>query len=259
MQKDIQNKLKKLHNKLERAKKDKFLVVVDFAGTLFALGPDKDHIKDDPRFMPKDDEFLRGDRFIKGAIELDPSGCQNKKLKPFQKGEKYAWTVVPSVAQLLHDIQGINVIASSATKYAEHVTLQKLAFQDNHIRINHLMTKDAEGIVGKGYRPSTIVVLGDTSSDVLLAEDIADFSPQAKVICGFTPSGMEEHKIVHNTLNRPHPNIELITGENWSSVVRQLRKRIPIKSRHLYQFKKYRKQKRHQPKQSFYALPPKER
>ena len=250
MQKDIQNKLKKLHNKLERAKKDKFLVVVDFAGTLFALGPDKDHIKDP--FIPDDAEV------VLGAKELDPNGCQNKRLKPFQKGVEYGWTVIPSVARLLHDIQGINIIASSVADDAEQVSLQKLACRDNHIHINHIMTKDAEGIIGKGYQPSTIVVLGDTSKDVELAEKIAELSPQAKVICGFSPSGMEQPKIVAATLNKQHPNIELING-NWSEVIRNLRKRIPIKSRHLYQFKKYRKQKRHQPKQSFYALTPKER
>ena len=236
MQKDIQNKLRQL-------RKDKFLIVVDFAGTLFALGMDKDHIKDP--FIPADAEV------VKGAKELDPSGCLNKKLKPFQKGVEYGWTVIPSVARLLHEIQGINVIASSVADDAEQVSLQKTACKDNHIRIKHIMTKNADAIVGMGYKPSTIVVLGDTSSDVLLAEKIAELSPRAHVICGFTPSGMEQQKTVTETLNKHHPNIEFIAGENWSTVIRQLRKQLPIKSRHLYQFKKFRKQGKHAKMQSF--------
>lgn len=247
MQKNLQNKLKQL-------RKDNFLVVVDFAGTLFALGPDKDHIKDDPRFMPTDTEFLSGDRIIKGAIELDPSGCQNKKLKPFQKGVKYAWTVVPSVARLLRDIQGVNVIASSVADIEDQAALQRTACRDNHVHINHITTKNAEKITGKGYRPSTIVVLGDTSSDVALAEKIAELSPKAKVICGFTPSGMEQHKTVKETLGRHHPNIEFISGENWSDVIRKLRKRLPIKSQHLNQFKKISKQRSFTKKQSLHSL-----
>lgn len=250
MQQDIQNKLRQIKNKLDKTGKGNFLVVVDFAGTLFALGPDKDHIKDDPRFMPKDDEFLRGNRFIKGAIELDPNGCQNKKLRPFQNANRYAWTTVPSVAQLLYDIQGVNIVASSAASDEEQVLLQKLAFRDNHVHIDHIMTKDAEGIVSKGYHPSTIVVLGDTSSDVLLAERIAKLSPNAKVICGFTPSGMEQHKIVQETLKKDHQNIEFISGKNWSVVIHQLRKRLPLNSQNLHQFKKIRKQNRI--KQRFY-------
>jgi len=236
MQKEIQNKLRRLKN-------NKFLVVVDFAGTLFALGPDKDHIKDEPRFMPKDNEFLRGDRFIKGAIELDPNGCKGKKLKPFQNAVRYAWTAVPSVAQLLHDIHGVNIIASSAADDAEQVSLQKEAFRDNHIKINHITTKSEEKIVAKGYHPSTIVVLGDTSKDVELAENIAIAFSKAKVICGFTPSGMQQHKTVQEVLSKQHPNIEFISGENWSIVIRKLRKRLPLRSQYLHQFKKFRKQK----------------
>lgn len=250
MQKDIINTLDRYRQ--DGLKKNKFLVVVDFAGTLFALGPDKDHIKDDPRFMPDDDEFLRGDRFIKGAIELDPVGCKNKTLKPFQNAVRYAWTSIPSVKRLLRDIQGVNIIASSAAGDAEQVMLQKSAFHDNHIRIHHITTKDENDIVSKGYRPSTIVVLGDTSSDVELAEKIAKLSPKAKVICGFTPSGMQQHKTVQEVLSREHPNIEFISGENWSDVVRKLRKRLPIKSQHLHQFKKFRKQKGHTQKQSLF-------
>ena len=239
MQKNIQDKLRQL-------RKDRFLVVVDFAGTLFALGPDKDHIKDP--FIPDDSEV------VLGAKELDPSGCQNKKLKPFEKGIEYGWTVIPSAAQLLYDMQGINIIASSVADDVEQVSLQKKAFHDNHIHINHIMTKDAEGIVGKGYKPSTIVVLGDTSKDVALAEKIAELSPKAKVICGFTPSGMEPQEIVQITKNNPHNNIEFITGENWSTVIRQIRKRLPINSRHLHQLKKVRKQQKQIKKQRYYPL-----
>ena len=239
MQKNIQDKLRQL-------RKDKFLVVVDFAGTLFALGPDKDHIKDP--FIPDDSEV------VLGAKELDPCGCQNKKLKPFEKGIEYGWTVIPSVARLLHDVQGINIIASSVADDVEQVSLQKKAFRDNHIRINHVMTKDAKGIVGKGYKPSTIVVLGDTSKDVALAEKIAELSPKAKVICGFTPSGMEPQEIVQLTKNNTHTNIEFITGENWSTVIRQLRKRLPINSQHLHQLKKVRNQQK-QMKNQRYCLP----
>lgn len=251
MQKDIQNKLKKLHNKLRKAKKDNFLVVVDFAGTLFALGPDKEHIKDP--FIPDDAEV------VKGARELDPNGCQNKRLKPFQKGKEYGWTVIPSVARLLRDIQGVNIIASSVANDSEQVSLQKTACRDNHIRINHVMTKDAEGIIGMGYQPSTIVILGDTSSDIALAEKIAKLSPQIKVICGFTPSGMESSETVQKTLAEEHLCIELISEDNWSNVIRNLRKRLPIRSQHLYQFKKYRKQKTQLQRRNFYALPPREK
>ncbi|MBO6282237.1 MAG: hypothetical protein J6N49_06910 [Alphaproteobacteria bacterium] len=224
---------KELSEKLRLLRKDNLLVVVDFAGTLFALGPDKNHIKDD--FIPEDATV------IKGAVELDPSGCLHKKLKPFQKGVEYGWTVIPSVARLLRDIQGVNIIASSVADKERQVSLQKAASQDNHIRINHIMTKDAEAIVNKGYRPSTVVVLGDTSKDIELAERIAELSPHAKVVCGFTPSGMEKPEVVQTTLNKQHPNITLISGENWSIVVRQLRKIVPIKSQNLYQFKKIRK------------------
>ncbi len=226
-----------IQEKLRRLRGDKFLVVVDFAGTLFALGPDKDHIKDP--FIPADATI------VKGARELDPSGCQDKKLKPFQKGVEYGWTVIPSVARLLHDVQGINVVASSVANIKEQVSLQKTAYQDNHIRINHILTKDADAITGMHYRPSTIIVLGDTSSDVALAEKIAALSPTAKVICGFTPSGMEPAAVVQATLNRPHPNIEFISGTNWSEVIRRLRRLSPLKnqlkSRHLHQFRKIRK------------------
>ena len=239
MQKNIQDKLQQL-------RKDRFLIIVDFAGTLFALGPDKDHIKDP--FIPNDSEV------VLGAKELDPSGCRNKKLKPFEKGIEYGWTVIPSVAQLLYDVQGINIIASSVADDVEQVSLQKKAFRDNHIRINHIMTKDAEGIIGKGYKPSTIVVLGDTSKDVALAEKIAELSPGAKVICGFTPTGMEPQKIVQLTKNNTHPNIEFFSGENWSTVIRQLRKRLPINSRHLHQFKKFRKQRKQMKNQRYYLL-----
>lgn len=229
MQKNIRDKLRQL-------RKDKFLIVVDFAGTLFALGPDKDHIKDP--FIPDDSEV------VLGAKELDPNGCKNKKLKPFEKGIEYGWTVIPSVARLLHDVQGVNIVASSVADDVEQVSLQKKAFRYNHIRINHVMTKDAEGIVGKGYNPSTIVVLGDTSKDVALAEKIAELSPKAKVICGFTPSGMEQHKAVQEVLNKQHP-VEFISGETWSIVIKKLRKRLPLRSHHLHQFKKFRKQKGH--------------
>jgi hypothetical protein len=234
---------KEIQKKLEQMKKVDFLVVVDFAGTLFALGPDKDHIKDD--FLPDDAEYLSGKRAIKGATELDPRGYKYKKPEPFQKGVRYGWTVIPSVAKLLHDIKGINIIASSVANQAEQVSLQKMAFKDNHIRINHIMTKDEKGIVAKGYRPSTIVVLGDTSSDVELAENIAKESPNAKVICGFTPSGMQQHKTVQEVLSKQHPNIEFISGETWSIVIKKLRKRLPLRSHHLHQFKKFRKQKGH--------------
>ncbi len=225
MQKDLQNKL-------SQSKKDNFLVVVDFAGTLFALGPDKDNIKDP--FIPDDAEI------VLGAKELDPIGCQHKKMKPFQKGVKYGWTVIPSVAQLLYDIQGVNVIASSVAGDKRQALLQKTACRDNHVHINHITTKDAEAIVSRSYCPSTIVVLGDSSSDVMLAEKIAELSPHAKVVCGFTPSGMEQHKTVQDTLNKHHPNIEFISGENWSVVIRKLRKRLPIRSRDLRRFKEIR-------------------
>ena len=95
MLKDNKENLNPLQN-------DKFLIVVDFAGTLFALGPDKDHIKDD--FLPEDDEYLSGKRAIKGAVELDPVGCRDKELKPFQGGVRYGWTVIPSVAKLLEEV-----------------------------------------------------------------------------------------------------------------------------------------------------------
>lgn len=242
MQKNIQDKLRQLR----QLRNDMFLIVVDFAGTLFALGPDKDHIKDP--FIPDDSEV------VLGAKELDPRGCQNKKLKPFEKGIEYGWTVIPSVAQLLYDIQGVNIVASSVGNDAEQVSLQKRAFRDNHIRINHVMTKDAEGIVGKGYNPSNIVVLGDTSKDVALAEKIAELSPQAHVICGFTPSGMEPQEVVQLTKNNTHANIEFVTGENWSIVIHQLRKRLPINSQHLYQLKKTREQQK-QMKNQRYCLP----
>lgn len=239
MRKEIQNKLRQL-------RKDDFLIIVDFAGTLFGLGPDKDHIKDP--FIPDDAKV------ILGAKELDPDGCQNKKLKPFQKGIEYGWTIIPSVARLLHDVQGVNVIASSVADDPEQVSLQKQACHDNHVHINNILTKDANAIVGLGYRPSTIVVLGDTSKDVILAEKIAELSPHSKVICGFTPSGMEPQKVVEEALNRPHPNIEFINEENWSKVIRNLRKRLPIRSQHLHQFKKFRKQRNQARKQSFYHL-----
>jgi len=235
MQKVIQEKLKKL-------RKNNFLVVVDFAGTLFALGPDKDHIKDD--YLPKDDEYLSGKRAIKGAIELDPDGCKNKELKPFQGGVRYGWTVIPSVANLLRDIQGINVIASSVADDANQVSLQKQAFKDNHIHINHIMTKKAKKVIRKAYRPSIIVVLGDTTSDIKLAEKIAGLSPNAKVICGFTPSGMEQHMAVKEVLKEGHPNIEFVSGENWSIVIQKLRKILPLESQTLYQLKKIREQRK---------------
>ena len=73
---------------------------------------------------------------------------------------------------------------------------------------------------------------------------------QAKVICGFTPSGMEQHKTVQETLKKEHPNIEFITGENWSIVIRKLRKRLPINSQHLHQLKTLKKQKKHMPNKS---------
>ena len=237
---------KNIRNKLIQLRKDKFLIVVDFAGTLFALGPDKDHIKDP--FIPCDSKV------VLGAKELDPSGCQNKKLKPFEKGVKYGWTVIPSVARLLHDVRGVNIIASSVADDVEQVSLQKKACFDNHIHINHVMTKDADGIIAKGYKPSTIVVLGDTSKDVTLAERIAELSPKTRVICGFTPSGMEQQKVVQETLDKKHPNIEFISGENWSSVIRQLRKRLPITSQHLHQFKKVRKQPKQMKKQRYFLL-----
>lgn len=240
MRKNVLNTLDRYRS--ENLKKNKFLVVVDFAGTLFALGPDKNNIKDD--FLPPDEEYLRGERFIKGAKELDPIGCKNKELKPFQEGVRYGWTAIPSVAKLLRDIQGVNVIASSVANIKKQVSLQKQAFLDNHIRINHIMTKNEKAITSKGYHPSTIVVLGDTSKDVELAEKIAGLS-SAKVICGFTPSGMEQHKTVQEVLSKKHPNIEFISGENWSIVIRKLRKRLPIRSQHLHQFKKIRKQKGH--------------
>ncbi|MBQ8464517.1 MAG: hypothetical protein IJ545_00740 [Alphaproteobacteria bacterium] len=234
-----------IQNKVNRLRKDKFLVVVDFAGTLFALGPDKNHVKDP--FIPEKMAPL-------GAIELDPSGCQNKKLKPFQKGIEYGWTVIPSVARLLHDLHGVNVVASSVADDPEQVSLQKMAYRDNHIRINHIMTKDADGIIDMNYKPRTIVVLGDTSSDVALAEKIAELSPQTKVICGFTPSGMEQQKTVQETLDKKHPNIEFISGKNWSIVIRQLRKRLPIKSQHLHQLKKLRKKNGERKKHRYYPL-----
>jgi len=251
MQKEIQKKLARLkREKSAQTRKDEFLIVVDFAGTLFALGPNKDHIRD--KYLPEDEEYLSGKRPIKGAIELDPVGCRNKELKPFQKGDdaQYAWTVIPSVAQLLDDIKGINIVASSVANDAEQVSLQQTAYRDNNITINHVMTKDAEGIIAKGYNPSTIVVLGDTSSDVLLAEDIAKIS-SAKVICGFTPSGMEQHQAVRTVLDNHHPNIEFISGRNWSRVINKLRKRLPLRSRHLNQFKKLRRQHRHSKNKSY--------
>ena len=241
MQKNVQNRLRQLG-----IRDHKFLMVVDFAGTLFALGPDKDHIKDD--YLPEDAEYLSGKRAIKGAIELDPIGCQNKELKPFQGGIRYGWTVIPSVAQLLRDVKGINVVASSVADIDEQASLQKQAYKDNNIRIDHILTKDAKRVVRKGYRPSTIVVLGDTSSDVRLAERIAELS-NAHVICGFTPSGMEQHKAVQEVLSKHHPNIEFISGENWGIVIGKLRKRLPIRSQHLHQFK----QKVDSRKKSLYA------
>ncbi len=234
MLKDNKENLNPLQN-------DKFLIVVDFAGTLFALGPDKDHIKDD--FLPEDDEYLSGKRAIKGAVELDPVGCRDKELKPFQGGVRYGWTVIPSVAKLLEEVKGINIVASSVADDKEQVALQEIAYHDNNITINHIMTKDAEGIIAKGYQPSTIVVLGDTSSDVRLAEKLAELSPKAKVICGFTPSGMEQHKAVRAVLDSKHPNIELISNQNWSRVIRKLKKHLPLKSRHLSEFKKIRAQR----------------
>lgn len=239
MQKEIQEKLKRL-------RKNDFLVVVDFAGTLFALGPDKDHIKDD--YLPEDAEYLSGKRAIKGAIELDPVGCQGKELKPFQGGVRYGWTVIPSVADLLHDIQGVNVIASSVAHDPNQVSLQKQAFKDNQVHINHIMTKNPKKAARKAYRPSTVVVLGDTSKDVDLASEIAremaKISPHTKIICGFTPSGMEQHMAVKKVLSEPHPNIEFISGENWSIVIQKLRKILPIKSKTLHDFKKISEQRK---------------
>lgn len=274
MQKDIQCRLDYLRK--ENLKKNKFLVVVDFAGTLFALGPDKDHIRDP--YLPRDAEYLSGKRAVKGAIELDPIGCKNRTLKPFQEGEdaQYAWTVIPSVARLLHDIKGVNVVASSVAGDAEQVLLQKQAYRDNHVRINQVMTKDdAKGIMGRGeYRPSTIVVLGDTSSDIDMAIEIARSASHAKVICGFTPSGMQENqevqKVVHDIVelypkahklcgftlsdvppqkNEPKEkipeNIRFYIGDKWSSVIRELARHLPIpkKSQYLNQFKKIRKRR----------------
>ena len=248
MQEKIQSKLRQLG-----IRDHSFLMVVDFAGTLFALGPDKDHIKDD--YLPKDAEYLSGKRAIKGAIELDPVGCQNEELKPFQGGIRYGWTVIPSVAQLLRDVKGINVVASSVADNDEQVALQKQAYKDNHIHIDHILTKKAKKVVRKGYHPSTIVVLGDTSSDVRLAKEIAGkmekISPHTKVICGFTPSGMEQHQAVKDVLKEAHQNIEFISGENWSIVISKLRKRLPIRSQHLHQLKKIRKQKGHIKMQNF--------
>ena len=248
MQKEIQNKSDQMSN-------DNFLIVVDFAGTLFALGPNKNHIKDP--FTPEDRIKAK---LVKGAKELDPQGCKNKKLEPFQNGVNYGWTAIPSVAQLLHDIQGINIIASSVADDVEQVSLQKMAFRDNHIKINHIMTKDAEGIINKGYCPSTIVVLGDTSSDVDLAANIAKLSPQAHVICGFTPSGMEQHKKVQETMKKQHAlkeqysNFEFIRGKNWSVVIRKLRKflHLPIESQYLHQFNEIRRQRERIKKQTLY-------
>lgn len=254
MQKEIQKKLAQLkRNKLAEMQKDKFLIVVDFAGTLFALGPDKDHIKDP--YLPKDDEYLSGKRPIKGAIELDPVGYRGKKPEPFQGGVEYGWTVIPSVAQLLDDIKGVNIVASSVANDAEQVSLQQTAYRDNNITISHVMTKDAEGIIAKGYNPSTIVVLGDTSSDVLLAEDIAKISP-AKVICGFTPSGMEQHQAVRAVLNNNHSNIEFIRGRNWSRVIHALRLKLhlPLRSQHLNQFKKLRRQQANAKNKALYSF-----
>ena len=226
---DIPSKLRRFRMKNN---KDKFMVVVDFGGTLFALGPDKDHIKDP--FIPDDAEI------VLGAAELDPDGWKKRKSKPFQGGVQYGWTTIYSVTKLLDDLQGVNIIASSVAGDAEQASLQKAACRDNHINIDHIMTKDAEAITNMDYNPSTIVVLGDTSSDVRLAEKIAMLSPKAKVICGFTPTGMEQQKTVQEVLDKKHPNIEFISGGNWSVVIRKLRKRVPLKSDYLTQFKKYK-------------------
>ena len=241
MQKDPQHKS-------DQIREDNFLIVVDFAGTLFALGPDKNHIKDP--FTPEDRIKAK---LIKGAKELDPKGYKTNKPKPFQNGVNYGWTVIPSVADLLHDVQGINIIASSVANRPDQVTAQKAVCHDNHIEINHIMTKDAEGIINKGYRPSTIVVLGDTSSDVDLAANIAELSPDAHVICGFTPSGMEQHIKVQETMKKQHvfkeqySNLEFVRGKNWRVVIRELRNRLglPIKSQDLHEFKELRTQRKH--------------
>ena len=137
------------------------------------------------------------------------------------------------------------------TKIKEILASLSITVQEEEITLSQSDNRDhgdyASNIAFKKAKEAKMAPLA-------LAEKIAELSPKAKVICGFTPSGMEQQEIVQLTKNNTHPNIEFITGENWSAVIRQLRKRLPLNSQHLHKFKKVRK-KQKQMRNQRYCLP----